>query len=589
MTALSTPFYPHTAMTTTTENTETTDKPRRPWYRQRRFYVPVIVLLLGYFCLVPSCPRVTPETAGGNNVPIGPDGLPDYFGLYEKTYIDKLSPPEDNGQRLMLAACGPSILEQNGIVENFSWAEISSKEKNTHQDIQYAKDWFETYWKPLCEHMNIDPYEEPEYLYSQDFFGYMAKLQKEERQKTEEADENPPESDGHEVHQQLWDQLVAAPWKAEDHPEVAAWLEYRSPVLDLFSVAVRKPNFACWRRRPEGSTVFAILLPDVQSNRAFARDLRIRITERLGRGDTDGALYDLMSMMYLGRKHYMGDPIWVTHLVGIAVVGQGYESAKTILKQGDPTAEQLERFAKELTTLPKRNVINLSIEPFCVYDVLRCMRLDPKLVHEVGFDVYTPLIFQMASVLPFDWNIATSHVTEFYREVDRQMGDDSWKVNPRKMKEYANLRESLIREKSFENNVLKSVLSLPLIRTRSRLLADQIIHLFNSAYEAAQIPTNRANTNFMLLEIAVALERYKMSEGNYPQELKELVPKYLEEIPLEPSTGKKTFVYKPEKQENAPFLLYAFGENGKDDGGVPFESVRDKMHNNMWLNHDVVF
>ena len=151
----------------------------------------------------------------------------------------------------------------------------------------------------------------------------------------------------------LWTLLAGTPWKAEDHPQVAEWLKERNVVLDYFGHCVRKPNYVCWRQKEKA--MYEILLPEVQANREFARDLRIRVTYRLGLGDVEGAWYDVMSMLTLARKHYKNDPILVTNLVGASAEREGYNAAKIVLRQGNLTRDQLSRFAKDLNALPSAN------------------------------------------------------------------------------------------------------------------------------------------------------------------------------------------------------------------------------------------
>jgi hypothetical protein len=68
--------------------------------------------------------------------------------------------------------------------------------------------------------------------------------------------------------------------------------------------------------------------------------------------------------------------------------------------------------------------------------------------------------------------------------------------------------------------------------------------------------------------VAVALEEFRIVNGQYPMDLWELVPTFLERIPLDPRSG-KPFVYcrddDPAKGQGC--LLYSVGENGLDDGG----------------------
>ena len=525
----------------------------KPYYRRKRLWFCVFLLAAIYFCLVPSPLRISPETTGYTE-PLMPNGDVDYFGVYEKTYIDKLSPPEDNGQRLLIAACGPRVLEQNSLMDAVPWEQLPTDER--------SKQWFEEKWVPLCEHMSIDPYARPRFLDSLDFYSFVNKQRKEEK------------LEYHELHE-IWKGFVTAPWTAEEHPDIARWLEQRSPVLDLFGVAVRKPNFVCWRWRPDDNGLIDILLPDVQANRAFGRDLRVRITERLGRGDIDGAWYDVMSMFYLSRKHYIHDPIIVVNLVGIAIEGQGWEAAKLVLRHEKTTPEQLEQFAKDLASLTGKMVLdNAVFESNVIYVFLRhppefsypgLIASDPS-ISSPGYLAY--ILPRFLVYLPIDCNIAGKRITEFNNVERRVSGDSAWNINPTVMKKYSGHRDDLARKKAQQLRHPLSLLRVPLIRTRSQLLADCLIATYVPALQAARTALDRSNAQLDLLRIAVALERYRSAHGEYPAVLDAVVPTYLDEVPLDPFTGRLSLVYKPEPKDGKPFVLYSLGPNGIDDGGT---------------------
>lgn len=532
------------------------EKLPKPWYRKRRYQAFIIILLIVYFCFVPSCLKISPETTGLDDPILQRDGMPDYFAEYEKSWIEKLTPPEDNGQRLMIAACGPRILEQNAMVDMYSWEEISTGE--------YSKKWFEEYWIPLCEHMYIDPYAKPEYLDSREVYGFVDSL----KRKRKEAGEEPIEK--YEDNETLRKGLTEKPWTAEDYPEIAGWLKERNPVLDLFGIAVRKPNFVGWRQRPENGGICWILLPDVQANRAFARDLAVRIAYRVGQGDIDGAWYDVMSMLSLSRKHYLNDGIIVTNLVGIAAEGIGHQSLVMILKYGNPTAEQLDRFAADLAALPRRAVLDNRFEENITYDVLyQLARGDRTLLDEnqYGHDIHQ-LTLKYLSYFPFDLNVAGKRLAEHHdKRRGNRYSESAVKLNPMTARPYYAEKETRI-VRLRERGMVSTALSIPLIRTRSRLIADEIIISFDPAFSAAAGALARANAKLALAEIAVALERYQKAEGKYPETLQTLVPKYLDEIPIDPCMNRKTITYRLTPDAESPYLLYSYGPNGKDDGGV---------------------
>ena len=545
-------------------------KTSKPWYKRRRYWTAAILALLVYFCLIPSPLRVSPETTGYTE-PLLPNGDVDYFGVYEQTYIDKLSPPENNGQRLLIAALGPNILEQNAIAYAVPWEEFPTNER--------SKQWFENTWIPLCEHMYIDPYVKPRLLDNPDYYRFMQK-EWEAKMKEESLPAYSNDDTGFKATEALRQKLSAAPWTAEEYPDIVRWLAERSPVLDLFGIAVRKPNFVCWRPRPEFGTLYFLTLPEVQANRHFGRELSVRVTERLGRGDVDGAWEDVMSMFYLSRKHYIHDPIFVVNLVGIAIEGNGGKSAQLVLQHGNPTPEQLERFAQDLNSLPRRAVLDFRFERyFCGYGGLRM--LQNKAVIEEIFgnsnnqqptaDLVSFFLFLFGdtacngmtmppgylTLLPLDRNIAGKRITE-YLQMERRLFDDSaWNVSPILMKKHVEETEKIIIERGRQLKSSWNWLRVPLIRTRSQLAADYAIDRFTPALWAAQHALDNANTRLELLRLAVALKRYKSALGDYPAALDDLVPMYLDEVPLDPCTGRKTLVYQLAPDDETAFLVHS--------------------------------
>ena len=98
----------------------------------------------------------------------------------------------------------------------------------------------------------------------------------------------------------------------------------------------------CWSRRA---------LPDFQYVRSFARALYARANYRIGTGDIDGAIDDIVACKRLGR-HVGYDGIMVELLVGIAIEGIADSIGVAGSLEHPPTKEQLERLVNELNDLP---------------------------------------------------------------------------------------------------------------------------------------------------------------------------------------------------------------------------------------------
>jgi len=67
-----------------------------------------------------------------------------------------------------------------------------------------------------------------------------------------------------------------------------------------------------------------------------------------------------------------------------------------------------------------------------------------------------------------------------------------------------------------------------------------------------------------LARVGVALERYRLANGNYPESLDPLSPKYIDAVPHD-LIGGAPLHYR--REPDGRFLLYSIGWNEKDDGG----------------------
>jgi hypothetical protein len=83
---------------------------------------------------------------------------------------------------------------------------------------------------------------------------------------------------------------------------------------------------------------------------------------------------------------------------------------------------------------------------------------------------------------------------------------------------------------------------------------------------AKAISTSVLNHDLVhMAEIVCGLEQYKRAEGQYPDDLAAIVPRYLAKLPNDPITGKPP-IYR--RSADGKFLLYSVGQNEQDDGGL---------------------
>jgi hypothetical protein len=98
--------------------------------------------------------------------------------------------------------------------------------------------------------------------------------------------------------------------------------------------------------------------------------------------------------------------------------------------------------------------------------------------------------------------------------------------------------------------------------------ASTLTGLARSAFNAS-----RSQTCANQIALACALERYRLANGQFPDTLDALTPRFIAHAPNDLITGQS---YKYRRTANGQFVLYSVGWNEKDDGGVPGKELFDK-------------
>ena len=84
---------------------------------------------------------------------------------------------------------------------------------------------------------------------------------------------------------------------------------------------------------------------------------------------------------------------------------------------------------------------------------------------------------------------------------------------------------------------------------------------------------------------AIALQRFKLAHGHFPNHLSGLIPEFLTNLPIDPVDGQPLHYL---RQPDGTFLLYSVGENGVDDGGNPSLADHSTLKTFYWLSHEAL-
>jgi hypothetical protein len=88
-----------------------------------------------------------------------------------------------------------------------------------------------------------------------------------------------------------------------------------------------------------------------------------------------------------------------------------------------------------------------------------------------------------------------------------------------------------------------------------------------------------AQTSADQAALACALERFRLSNGQFPEKLDALAPRFVPQLPNDVVTGD---ALKYRRTDGDVFVLYSVGWNEKDDGGTPGKTLFDNQGDWVW-------
>lgn len=93
------------------------------------------------------------------------------------------------------------------------------------------------------------------------------------------------------------------------------------------------------------------------------------------------------------------------------------------------------------------------------------------------------------------------------------------------------------------------------------------------SYETCAQRYSYAQSCVDMARIGCALERYRLTERQYPESLNALAPRYMKSVPSD-IVNRQPLIYR--RADNGGDVLYSVGLNGKDDGGTVYVQAHSK-------------
>jgi len=320
---------------------------------------------------------------------------------------------------------------------------------------------------------------------------------------------------------------------------------------------------------------WGILLPHLKNVKNAVQRLQLKACAELADGRSDEALADVKLMLYLADS-VKGEPFLISYLVRLACVQLAIQPVWEGLAEHAWSDAQLQELQAN----------------FQQYDFVADLKrplgaeqaagiLTVELTRKNGLHYWndisnsesnTPSGHRMANLI--DSLVASGWYYQeefnFCRLFHMLLGTD---LDPAKKQ---------ISPKQVESNKgeFDRVLGRPGF---SRVIHHRLIAaLLLPALGRVPIKAAMAQTTVDEAVLACALERYRLANGQFPETLEALVPRFISQLPNDVISGEP---YKYHLTNDGQFVLYSVGWNEKDDGGVPGKTLFDEKEGDwVWEN-----
>lgn len=396
------------------------------------------------------------------------------------------------------------------------------------------------------------------------------------------------------------EQAAGGPWKAPEHPQMAAWLKENEGALKLVIQASERTRLC--PPKPAPGTYPGPREYQMISMRTEAKALVIRAMERVGEGDQEGARADILTVRRLARL-MAGVPDLLGSMAAMSLEGNLREAQLAITRASD--AKEASEWLKQRVGMQSLQMDAAAIDVGMRYHDLELVML---IIQGKSQDVLGALTLMDVAPLftgkganakmppgdlaQVDWNIVLRHINAVEDQAAAIVKEKDPRTRVADAERFQKEREDEQSPGNFLENAMGAAMldSTPatldehLQKHQDDLMQHVQDFLKRGAEETPQAYSARMAGMFTHMDSAVgfhirkatenevqdgvftaamAIEVYKAQHGEYPGTLAALVPGVLKEVPADLFTGKE-LVY---RRMGAGYIVYSVGANGVDDGG----------------------
>jgi hypothetical protein len=325
-----------------------------------------------------------------------------------------------------------------------------------------------------------------------------------------------------------------------------------------------------------------ILLPHLAALKRSSQVLQLRAIAELQNGENEKAFKDVKLILRLTDSIHT-EPFFICHLVRIAILQIALQPVYEGLAERKWSEAQLADLDSELAKLDFLADYKLAVRgerALVIGDIefLRHPSRDPSFRHSHLY--FLPPFLQRLSDLTGDDDGGTSQLN--FQMLALGFGPSGW------------IDQNELRIAQFETKWY-----LPIVDENAQTISSAKMRAAADAFDQEmrhRTPENLLEATLMpalesgarkfayaqslvnLSRVAIALERYRLAHGEFPETLAALAPQFLEKIPHDIINGEPLHY---RQTSDGRFVLYSVGWNEKDDGGVV---VLDKKNGTVHQN-----
>ncbi|MCK4800143.1 hypothetical protein KAS31_04155 [Candidatus Parcubacteria bacterium] len=317
--------------------------------------------------------------------------------------------------------------------------------------------------------------------------------------------------------------------------------------FELFSNAAKKPKYQYpLLANPENINI-NMELPPLNTWRVMSYYSVIKSLNLSKQGRDKEAIEEALNSVYIGQKIQESQVSAIEYLVAIALKENGLETIKEIIKTSSLSNNELTDYAKILDLFynNEKGLVSVIkgeyqtqaniIDTFTNKDIKELVYL----LEENEINKYPSELKNSYHFRPNKTKLMfANYAREEIENVDKFCKDVN-KINIQRK-----VSDSYIKS-YFTENIIGNIL----------------YDVVANSLSGINIKKCNEDSLISITKIFIALKSYKNDNGDLPRSLNQLVPAYLESVPLDYFDGNQLRYSKENR------ILYSVGEDGKDEGG----------------------